>query len=267
MTVLWEYAQRHHIPFPALLAVFNAENDFFPDKIMGYDLSRIEAVYIDNFNSLIRSYRQSALAPYIELYENLFAEMLAFPIPTGWYENDASVMFGNSWGVGHNFQGNSSHMGTAILDRENIRGRVPIASMTHGVITQAAWDNHLGYFVGVTTDSGNFYKYAHLDSIAPGIAPGQNVVPGQIIGQMGNTGGGRSSRTFPVHLHVAIRPNVSFTRREFWINPYPILRQLENAREFWYIYGTTEINQLTSKWGQLIFTKEITWGSINHLSG
>jgi len=225
---LRNYANEHNIPFEELFAVFNAENGFFPEKPASFDLNGLEATYVTNFDRLLRRYNSRSLAPYVEMFRNLFNEIEVFPVPSGWYEHDASVMFGNSWGVQHNFQGNRTHMGTAIIDRENIRGRVPIVSMTSGVISDAAWCNQLGYFVGITTINGTYYLYAHLDSLANGLAVGQGVAVGQLLGRMGNTGGGRNSRSFPVHLHIAISPNVSFTRGQFWINPYPLLRYIES---------------------------------------
>jgi murein DD-endopeptidase MepM/ murein hydrolase activator NlpD len=117
-------------------------------------------------------------------------------------------------------------MGTAIIDRENIRGRVPIVSMTRGTVQNTGWDNQLGYFVTVVTENNTVYLYAHFDSLAPNLSVGQLVAAGSPLGQMGNSGGGRGGRSFPVHLHIAIRPDVSFTRGDFWINPYPLLRFL-----------------------------------------
>jgi len=227
--MLRDYSVRHGIPFAELFAVFNAENDFFPEESAVYDLSVLEQLYVRDFQRLLRRYNSRSLAPYVAMFQTLFDEIELFPIPSGWYEHDASVMFGNSWGVGHNFQGNRMHMGTAIIDRENIRGRVPVVSMTRGNVTDAGFDNNLGYFVGITTASGTYYLYAHLDSLAPGIAPGVHVSAGQALGQMGASGGGRGNRTFPVHLHVAISPSVDFTRGQFWINPYPLLRYIENV--------------------------------------
>ncbi len=48
--------------------------------------------------------------------------------------------------------------------------------------------------------------YAHLDSIAPGIAPGVQVAPGQVIGAVGVTGTSAESRpgTESPHLHFEI---------------------------------------------------------------
>jgi len=225
--ILQEYAQQHGIPFAELFAVFNAENDFFPEQSDTFDLNVLEVLYVQDFYRLMRRYNMRSLTPYIDMYNHLFSEIETFPIPSGWYAHDASVMFGNSWGVSHNFQGNRMHMGTAIVDRENMRGRVPVVSMTHGEVAAAGWDNNLGYFVGITTINGTNFLYAHLDSIAQGIAAGQIVAAGEPLGQMGASGGGRSNRTFPVHLHLGISPQVDFVRGDFWINPYPILRYLE----------------------------------------
>ena len=226
------YAARNGISFPELFALFNAENNFFPEKKAVYDLSILDKFYVSDFDRLMRRYNTRSISPYIVMFENLFSEIEAFPIPTGWYEHDASVMFGDSWGVEHNFQGRNKHMGTAIIDRENIRGRVPISSMTSGTVREAGWDNNLGYYVSIVTTNNTLYLYAHLDSIATGISAGQNIVAGQLLGQMGNSGGGRGGRSFPVHLHIAISPDVSFTRGDFWINPYPLLRYIENPTGF-----------------------------------
>jgi len=226
--MLKDYADTHNIPFAQLFAVFNAENDFFPEKSAVYDLSVIESMYVTDFNRILRRYNARSLAPYVTMFDNLFSELITFPIPPEWYEHEPSIMFGNSWGVEHNFQGNRMHMGTAVIDRENIRGRVPVVSMTHGQVEEAGWNNQLGYFVGIITTNGTYYLFAHLDSLAPGLEAGQQIQAGHPLGYMGNTGGGRGGRSFPVHLHIGISPQVDFTRGRFWINPYPLLRYLES---------------------------------------
>jgi len=231
IALLQDYANTHNIPFAQLFAVFNAENDFFPEKSAVYDLSVLETMYVVDFYRIMRRYNARSLAPYVTMFENLFSELVVFPIPSQWYQNEPSIMFGDSWGVDHNFQGNRMHMGTAVIDRENIRGRVPVVSMTHGHVEEAGWNNQLGYFVGITTSNGTYYLYAHLDSLAPGLAAGQHVLAGHPLGYMGNTGGGRGGRSFPVHLHVGISPLVDFTRGRFWINPYPLLRYLESQNQ------------------------------------
>ncbi|MCL1842208.1 MAG: M23 family metallopeptidase [Defluviitaleaceae bacterium] len=230
--MLRTYAARNGIHFPELFAVFNAENNFFPEKHAVYDLSVLEYLYVADFDKLLRSYNTRSISPYVQMFDNLFSEIETFPIPTGWYEYDASIMFGDSWGVEHNFQGRPMQMGTAIIDRKNIRGRVPVVSMTRGTVYEAGWDNQLGYFVKIYTENSTLFLYAHLDSLTPGLIAGREISPGHTLGQMGNSGGGRSGRSFPVHLHLAISPSVSFTRGNFWINPYPLLRYIENPTGF-----------------------------------
>ncbi|MCL2188323.1 MAG: M23 family metallopeptidase [Defluviitaleaceae bacterium] len=221
------YAYRHDVPFAELFTIFLAENAFFPDKTVTHDLRVIEQLYVVDFERIRRRYNARSLATYAAMFDALFSELEAFPIPAGWYEDEPSVMFGDSWGMTHNMQGNRSHMGTAILDRENVRGRVPVVSMTHGRIEEAGWNNQLGYFIGVTTINGTYYLYAHMDSLAHDLRSGQMVHAGQALGYMGNTGGGRGAGAFPVQLHIGISPVAEFTRGRFWINPYPLLRYLE----------------------------------------
>jgi murein DD-endopeptidase MepM/ murein hydrolase activator NlpD len=66
------------------------------------------------------------------------------------------------------------------------------------------------------------YYYAHLQGYAPGLAEGQQVKRGQVIGRVGHTG--NASAEGP-HLHFAI--NRMENGERWWegepINPYPLL--------------------------------------------
>jgi murein DD-endopeptidase MepM/ murein hydrolase activator NlpD len=66
------------------------------------------------------------------------------------------------------------------------------------------------------------YYYAHLQAYAPGLAEGQQVKRGQVIGKVGHTGDANAAGP---HLHFAIN---QMTPAESWwhgspINPYPLL--------------------------------------------
>jgi murein DD-endopeptidase MepM/ murein hydrolase activator NlpD len=67
------------------------------------------------------------------------------------------------------------------------------------------------------------YYYAHLDRYAPGLAEGQQLRRGEVLGYVGSTG--NASETAP-HLHFAIF--VLGPDKRWWqgtaINPYPLLR-------------------------------------------
>jgi murein DD-endopeptidase MepM/ murein hydrolase activator NlpD len=66
------------------------------------------------------------------------------------------------------------------------------------------------------------YYYAHLQGYAPGLAEGQRIRRGQLIGRVGHTG--NAAATGP-HLHFAI--NRMQPGERWWqgspINPYPLL--------------------------------------------
>jgi peptidoglycan LD-endopeptidase LytH len=73
------------------------------------------------------------------------------------------------------------------------------------------------------------YYYAHLQSYAPGLAEGQTVRRGQVIGRVGSTGNANPAGP---HLHFAINRMAPGDR---WhggepINPYPLLAAPEGSR-------------------------------------
>jgi len=75
----------------------------------------------------------------------------------------------------------------------------PVRSVGDGVISEAGWNGGYGKAIDVKHDSTYMSRYAHLDSFAPGIAPGTSVTKGQIIGYVGTTG-----RSTGPHLHFEL---------------------------------------------------------------
>lgn len=80
-----------------------------------------------------------------------------------------------------------------------------------------------GNTIYIRSDDGKWtYYYAHLASYAPGLAEGQHVKQGQVIGRVGHTG--NASAEGP-HLHFAIN---QMAPGQKWyegdpVNPYPLL--------------------------------------------
>lgn len=90
-----------------------------------------------------------------------------------------------------------------------------LVSVCSGQIEKLGWNRLGGERVGVRGEDGNYYYYAHLQSIEPGLEVGHRIQKGDIIGKMGHTG---DALTTPDHLHFGIElPN------GVWINPYPFL--------------------------------------------
>ena len=94
----------------------------------------------------------------------------------------------------------------------------PVRSTTTGIVV-AVLDRGLGgRQVWVLGPARERHYYAHLSQWTPGLAPGDIVAPGSLIGLVGNTG---NARTTPPHLHYAIlRP-----RR----GPRPVAAAARNA--------------------------------------
>ena len=97
--------------------------------------------------------------------------------------------------------------------------------LTLGYTPDEVLDGYRGRQVWIDHGQGLVSRYAHLGSIAPGIAEGTRVSQGQLIATVGNSGtpGSVSSQTYDVHLHL-----------ELWLGDHYIgqfLRPIE-AREW-----------------------------------
>jgi murein DD-endopeptidase MepM/ murein hydrolase activator NlpD len=97
----------------------------------------------------------------------------------------------------------------------------PVAGRVDEVTRADTWDrasdrgaDRGGRSVSLVGVDGVRYYGSHLESVAPGIAPGARVRAGQPLGRVGNSG---SARITPVHLHFGIswptRPGIWWVRR------------------------------------------------------
>lgn len=66
-----------------------------------------------------------------------------------------------------------------------------------GTVKEKTYRDDFGNMLVIDHGNGVFTRYAHLESFAPGLAEGQKVAAGAVIGVMGNT----ASYTIPRHLH------------------------------------------------------------------
>ena len=76
-----------------------------------------------------------------------------------------------------------------------------------------------GNGVRITMADGTYVFYAHMNTIADGIAVGVPVKAGQIIGTVGSTGNSGTP-----HLHFEIHPLGGAA-----INPYPIVKAINGC--------------------------------------
>ena len=100
----------------------------------------------------------------------------------------------------------------------------PVRAVEDGTIQKLFESAAGGLTIYQFEPSGTFtYYYAHLDRYADGLAEGQTVKRGDIIGYVGSTG---NAAPHAPHLHFAIFR--LGPERQWWrgepINPYPILK-------------------------------------------
>ena len=100
----------------------------------------------------------------------------------------------------------------------------PVLSATDGTVEKLFFSNGGG---GISVyvrspDQRWSYYYAHLQGYAPGLAEGQQVKRGQVLGRVGHTGNANPAGP---HLHFAVNrmePSWKWHQGEP-INPYPLL--------------------------------------------
>ena len=179
-----------------------------------------------------RDYRQLAAA-----YQALFAGEQVFPVPDRQQDPDRrQTGYENSWMAPRNYGGSRNHEGTDIFGAESLPGYYPVLSITEGTVEKLGWLPLGGYRVGVRSDSGVYYYYAHLDSYAEGLRAGDRVQAGELLGFLGDTGYGEEGTRgkFVPHLHLGIYLRTQ-EEPELAVNPYYVLGILEqNIRRYRY---------------------------------
>ncbi len=167
---------------------------------------------IQQFASLYERYGR------LELFDH------AFPLPIS-----SDYSYRSTWGYKRGWGGRRIHEGTDIFANYG----VPVRSTSYGVVEMKGWNRYGGWRVGIRDIDNIYHYYAHLSGFEKGLAVGNIVEPGQVIGWVGSSGYGKpgTQGKFPPHLHYGIYRDRGLI--EWAFDPYPLLRhweQNENAR-------------------------------------
>ena len=156
-------------------------------------------------------------------------EVTYFPLPEPADNVKHKITFENSWMLERTYGGKRGHEGCDLMAANSKAGMCLVISMTDGTITNLGWTEKGGYRIGITSESGTYYYYAHLHSFG-NKERGDEVIAGEVIGFMGDSGYGKEGTTgkFPVHLHVGIYKYDNGT--EISVNPYYILQKCRKRR-------------------------------------
>ena len=93
----------------------------------------------------------------------------------------------------------------------------PIVAIFSGTIYRTSNSSLGGLSVYLTSDAGDMYYYAHLDSFGD-ISAGQRVAEGYVIGYNGSTG---NAPSWLPHLHFEYHPGGGAA-----VNPYPLVKSI-----------------------------------------
>lgn len=169
--------------------------------------------------------------PRLKHFNAIWNDIKYFPIPENTRSDEYYVTYEDSWQYERSYGGKRGHEGCDLIASIDVPGIIPIISATDGVVTSRGWLEQGGYRIGITSPSGGYFYYAHLDSYTD-FQVGDNVNAGDILGFMGNSGYGPEGTKgmFVTHLHfgIYIYPN----NIETSVNPYWILRMIEEKKLF-----------------------------------
>lgn len=155
-----------------------------------------------------------------------------FPIAAGY-----GYSHYDDFGADRSYGFRRRHLGNDLMGAAG----TPIVAVEGGTVEAMGWNQYGGWRVGIRSGDGKrYYYYAHLQKdapFAPGLAVGQEVQAGQLLGFMGRTG--YSSRENvnnieTVHLHFGLQLIFDESQKEcnseIWIDVYQLLRFLSSHR-------------------------------------
>jgi murein DD-endopeptidase MepM/ murein hydrolase activator NlpD len=116
----------------------------------------------------------------------------------------------DTWGAARS--GGRTHEGIDIFAPKG----TPVRSTTRGLVYRVGENRLGGNVVWIFGPGRQMHYYAHLDRFSE-FEPGDLVMPGDIVGYVGNTGNAQGT---PPHLHYGV-----YTPSAGAINPFPLLTQ------------------------------------------
>ena len=143
----------------------------------------------------------------------------------------------DDFGASRSFGFRRKHLGNDLLGSPG----TPIVAVEGGTVEALGWNRYGGWRVGIRShDRKRYYYYAHLlkdKPFADGLAVGQTVNPGDVIGFMGRTGYSDQENTNNIeinHLHFGVQLIFDESQKEcnseIWINVYPLVKLLSQHR-------------------------------------
>lgn len=143
----------------------------------------------------------------------------------------------DDFGADRSFGFKRRHLGNDLMGSLG----TPIVAVEGGVVEAMGWNRYGGWRIGIRSfDSRRYWYYAHLRKdapFAPGLAEGDLVEPGQLLGFMGRTGYSDTENVDNievVHLHFGLQLIFEESQKEcnseIWVDVYDLVKLLSNHR-------------------------------------
>lgn len=139
----------------------------------------------------------------------------------------------DDFGASRSYGYNRPHLGHDMMGQIG----TPIIAVESGQVECLGWNQYGGWRIGIRSfDGKRYYYYAHLRQNYPyaeGLAEGDTVSAGQVIGYMGHTGYSSTENVNNIdetHLHFGIQLIFDESQKEgnheIWIDCYALIRFL-----------------------------------------
>lgn len=212
-------------------AASQLSGDASPEELLG-DLYKYYGYYHDAFSAALGGLLGSFEIEVDGVWKPAYGLKAYSPIASGYGYSHCS-----DFGVSRSFGFSRKHLGNDLMGALG----TPIVAVEGGVVEAMGWNRYGGWRIGIRSfDSKRYYYYAHLQKdhpFAEGLAVGDIVNAGDVIGFMGRTGYSDKENVNnieTVHLHFGLQLIFDESQKEclseIWINVYDIVRLLARHR-------------------------------------
>lgn len=212
-------------------AASQLKQDCSPEELLG-DLYKYFDYYHEAYSAVLGGLLGSYAIEKDGQWKPVYGLKAFSPIAEGY-----GYSHSDDFGAARSFGFRRKHLGHDMMGSLG----TPIVAVEGGVVEALGWNRYGGWRVGIRSfDSKRYYYYAHLQKdrpFAPGLAVGDTVQAGDLIGFMGRTGYSDQENVNnieTVHLHFGLQLVFDESQKEcnseIWIDVYDLVRLLDEHR-------------------------------------
>ena len=212
-------------------AVTDLKKEKSPEELLG-DLHKYYDYYHEAYSAVLGGMVGSFAIEKDGKWISTYGLKAFSPIAAGFHYSHS-----DDFGADRSFGFKRRHLGNDLMGSLG----TPIVAVEGGVVEAMGWNRYGGWRIGIRSfDSRRYYYYAHLQKdtpFAPGLAEGDMVEAGQLLGFMGCTGYSDTENVNnieTVHLHFGMQLVFDESQKEcdseIWIDVYDIVKLLSSHR-------------------------------------